>query len=558
MLGQDFTEAQRTQLIQDLGLDQPFFMQFATFIGNAVQGEFGMSYRLSRAGRAADRRARCRRRSNSPSLRCQLGAGRRRADGRLYRRSTAIPGSPRLFMTFSLIGVSLPTFLIGILLILIFSVWLGWLPSFGRGDVGADRLVDAPGFLTWSGLKALILPAITLGLFQMTLIMRLVRSEMLEVLRTDYIKFARARGLSNRAINFGHALKNTLVPVITITGLQLGGIIAFAIITETVFQWPGMGLLFIQRCARRHPGHGGLPDADRAGVRGDQPGGRPALLRSSIRGCGSAAARPGGTEMAGCPHAAPSTATSGRYASRRSPVTVGSAVVALVCILGALLRAVDRAAQPVRPRHAEPARAFKPPRLGRGRRSHASCWAPTTRGATCSRPSCTARASRCWSGFCAVAARGLRRRGARPARRLSRRHGGRAADAHRRHAAHLPGDPDRAAGGRRGPRRAAAGACTTRSRSTSLIFAIGISVWPQFARTVRGSTLVERNKEYVLAARVIGLSRLRIMLTHVLPNVIGPVLVIAHARARLSRSSPRRRCPSSASACRRPSPRSAR
>src|SRR5207342_522764 len=100
--------------------------------------------------------------------------------------------------------------------------------------------------LTVSGLKALILPAITLGLFQMTLIMRLVRSEMLEVLRTDYIKFARARGLSNRSVHFGHALKNTLVPVITITGLQLGSIIAFAIITETVFQWPGMGLLFIQ------------------------------------------------------------------------------------------------------------------------------------------------------------------------------------------------------------------------------------------------------------------------------------------------------------------------
>ena len=122
---------------------------------------------------------------------------------------------------------------------------LGWLPSFGRGEV--VRLGWwTTGFLTLSGWKALILPSITLGLFQMTLIMRLVRSEMLEVMRTDYIKFARARGLSNRAVHFGHALKNTLVPVITITGLQLGAIIAFAIITETVFQWPGMGLLFVQ------------------------------------------------------------------------------------------------------------------------------------------------------------------------------------------------------------------------------------------------------------------------------------------------------------------------
>ena len=151
----------------------------------------------------------------------------------------------QVFLAVSLIGVSLPTFLIGILLILVFAVLLGWLPSFGRGDTVAIGWWTT-GFLTASGLKSLILPAITLGLFQMTLIMRLVRSEMLEVLRTDYIKFARARGLSDRSVHFRHALKNTLVPVITIAGLQLGSIIAFAIITETVFQWPGMGLLFIQ------------------------------------------------------------------------------------------------------------------------------------------------------------------------------------------------------------------------------------------------------------------------------------------------------------------------
>jgi peptide/nickel transport system permease protein len=148
-------------------------------------------------------------------------------------------------MTVSLVGVSLPTFLIGILLIYIFAVLLGWLPSFGRGAV-VQLGFWSTGLLTLEGLKALILPAITLGLFQLTLIMRLVRAEMLEVLRTDYIKFARARGLSNRAVHFGHALKNTLVPVITITGLQLGSVIAFAIITETVFSWPGVGLLFLQ------------------------------------------------------------------------------------------------------------------------------------------------------------------------------------------------------------------------------------------------------------------------------------------------------------------------
>jgi peptide/nickel transport system permease protein len=151
----------------------------------------------------------------------------------------------KLFLTVSLIGISLPPFLIGILLIFIFAVNLQVLPSFGRGTV-VDLGFWTTGFLTVSGLKALILPAITLALFQLTLIMRLVRAEMLEVLRTDYIKFARARGLTDRAVNFGHALKNTLIPVITVTGLQLGSIIAFAIITETVFQWPGMGLLFLQ------------------------------------------------------------------------------------------------------------------------------------------------------------------------------------------------------------------------------------------------------------------------------------------------------------------------
>jgi peptide/nickel transport system permease protein len=151
----------------------------------------------------------------------------------------------RAMLTTSLVGVSLPNFLIGIFLILIFAVWLGLLPSFGRGDTVKVGFWST-GFLTTSGLKALILPSITLGFYPVTVIMRLVRAEMVEVLRTDYIKFARARGLPTRAVNFGHALKNTLIPVITIAGLQLGAIIAFAIVTETVFQWPGMGLLFIQ------------------------------------------------------------------------------------------------------------------------------------------------------------------------------------------------------------------------------------------------------------------------------------------------------------------------
>jgi peptide/nickel transport system permease protein len=246
MLGQDYTEAQREALVRELGLDRPFYVQFAAFLQNAVQGEFGLSYRLARpvSDLIMERMPATLELSFTAAfLALAIGVPMGVYTG-LYRDSWL----SRFFLTISLIGVSLPTFLIGILLILVFAVILGVLPSFGRGDTVAIGWWTT-GFLTASGLKALILPSITLGMFQMTLIMRLVRSEMLEVLRTDYIKFARARGLSNRAVHFGHALKNTLVPVITITGLQLGAIIAFAIVTETVFQWPGMGLLFIQAVA---------------------------------------------------------------------------------------------------------------------------------------------------------------------------------------------------------------------------------------------------------------------------------------------------------------------
>ncbi len=246
MLGQDYTEAQRQALIHSLGLDQPFFVQYAHFIWAALHGDFGISYRLARpvAGLIAERLPATLELSATASVLALLVGVPMGVYTGIYRNAV----SSRLFLAFSLVGVSLPTFLIGILLILVFSVMLGWLPSFGRGDV-VHLGWWSTGFLTVSGLKALILPAITLGLFQMTLIMRLVRAEMLEVLRTDYIKFARARGLSDRAVNFGHALRNTLVPVITIVGLQFGLVVAFSIVTETVFQWPGVGLLLIQSIA---------------------------------------------------------------------------------------------------------------------------------------------------------------------------------------------------------------------------------------------------------------------------------------------------------------------
>ncbi len=243
MLGQDATPEDRARLRTELGLDEPFYVQFSTFVGNAVQGDFGISLRQGRAVSTLIKErlpATLELAFTAAILAIVVGipAGVYTA----LRRNSWLS---QALLAVSLIGISLPTFLIGILLILVFAVQLGWLPSYGRGDV-VKLGWWSTGFLTPAGWKHLILPAITLSLFQLTLIMRLVRSEMMEVLRTDYIKFARARGLTDRAVNFGHALKNTLVPVITITGLQLGGIIAFAIVTETVFQWPGMGLLFIQ------------------------------------------------------------------------------------------------------------------------------------------------------------------------------------------------------------------------------------------------------------------------------------------------------------------------
>ena len=243
LLGQDAQPDQIAQLRADLGLDQPFFVQYWHFLVNAVQGEFGLSLRQgAKVSRLIGERFPATLELALIAALLSLAVGIPMGVYAALKRNTF---TSHVFMTLSLIGVSLPTFLIGILLILIFAVGLGWFPSFGRGETVKVGWWTS-GLLSADGWHHIVLPALTLAIFQLTLIMRLVRAEMLEVLRTDYIKFARARGLSNNAIHFGHALKNTLVPVMTITGLQLGGLIAFAIITETVFQWPGMGLLFIQ------------------------------------------------------------------------------------------------------------------------------------------------------------------------------------------------------------------------------------------------------------------------------------------------------------------------
>ena len=243
LLGQDARPEQIRELRSALGLDQPFFVQFWHFLVHAAQGEFGLSLRQgAKVSRLIAERFPATLELSLVAAVLALVVGVPMGVYAALRRGSFLS---QVFMGLSLLGVSLPTFLIGILLILVFSVLLGWFPSFGRGNV-VQLGWWSSGLLTLDGWHHVVLPAITLAIFQLTLIMRLVRAEMLEVLRTDYIKFARARGLSDRAIHFGHALKNTLVPVMTITGLQLGGLIAFAIITETVFQWPGMGLLFIQ------------------------------------------------------------------------------------------------------------------------------------------------------------------------------------------------------------------------------------------------------------------------------------------------------------------------
>jgi peptide/nickel transport system permease protein len=243
IVGQDATMKDRQELADSLGLNDPMVLQFGRFLKNAAQGDFGISYRQGRPVATLLRErlpATIELAVISAALALAVGLGLG-----IYTALRRDGFAANLVMSLSLIGVSLPTFLIGIGLIYFFGVVLRWLPTFGRGETVAFGWWTT-GLLTESGRKSLILPVVTLGFYQLTLIMRLVRSEMLEVMRADYIRFARARGLTDSAINFKHALKNTMIPVVTITGMQLGSIVAFAITTETVFNWPGLGALFVK------------------------------------------------------------------------------------------------------------------------------------------------------------------------------------------------------------------------------------------------------------------------------------------------------------------------
>lgn len=243
MVGQEASREDRVQIRQDLGLDDPIFTQYTRFMGNALQGDFGLSYRIKRpVGELIKERLPATLELVFVSAIIALVLG---ISAGVYTGIRRTGWLSKSILSTSLVGVSLPTFIIGIGLIYLFAVTLRWLPSSGRAGV-VELGWWKTSFLSVDGWRSIILPAITLSLFQLTMILRLVRAEMLEVMQADYIKFARARGLSERAINFVHALKNTLVPVITVIGLNIGGLIAFSVITETVFQWPGTGLMFIQ------------------------------------------------------------------------------------------------------------------------------------------------------------------------------------------------------------------------------------------------------------------------------------------------------------------------
>ena len=239
MVGEETSDEERAELREILGLNDPIYAQFTRFVVNASQGEFGISYQLRRpVSELISERLPATLELVIISALIALVLGTLLGVYTGIKRKGFLSDT---ILAVSLLGVSLPTFVIGILFIYLFAVILGILPSFGRGEV-VDLGFWSTGFLTISGIKAIILPSVTLSLFQMTYIIRLVRAEMMEILQTDYIKFARARGINEKSIHYKHALKNGLIPVITIAGINIGTLIAFSIITETVFQWPGMGV----------------------------------------------------------------------------------------------------------------------------------------------------------------------------------------------------------------------------------------------------------------------------------------------------------------------------
>ena len=247
MVGQGVSEAQREVLRNQLGLNDPFMVKYSRFLTHAVQGDWGTSFIFKK-----------------PAL--DIILGKLVATLELVFAATfwivviSIPAGvycaikPRsvgskLIMGISTIGISVPVFLTAILLMYVFSIELGWLPSYGRGET-VNLLGWESGFFTIDGLKHLLLPSIALSSIMLPLFIRLVRAEMLEALSAEYVKFAWAKGLDKNKVWFRHALKNTMLPVITVGGVQIGSMVAYTILTETVFQWPGTGFLFLEAITR--------------------------------------------------------------------------------------------------------------------------------------------------------------------------------------------------------------------------------------------------------------------------------------------------------------------
>ena len=517
----DTSAAERAEIRKSLGLDDPVPVQFARYFGNAMQFKFGVSYQFRQpvSNLLMERMPATLELATCATILAMVFGILMGVYSALKRDALLA----KIFQAVSLIGISLPTFLIGILLIYLFAVVLGWLPSFGRGEVVRIGRWTT-GLLTISGLKALILPSITLGLFQMTLIMRLVRAEMLEVLRTDYIRFARARGLTTRAIHFGHALKNTLVPVITVAGLQFGSVIAFAIITETVFQWPGMGLTVRAGGAKcRYSDHGSLPADGVPDLCHHQSGGRyplygcrsaPALHPQppdlNARYCMSDAVIPHQAE----PSAPPARRLPGRwlgraiesdifYSFRRSRLTMVAAAVTVVFFLLAIFASVLAVQNPFDPSQLElmnsriaplwTADGQSPYLLGTDEQGR-DVFSAILYGL---RISLTVGVlGVLFSGTLGIVV-GL----------IAGYVGGavdglimRIADVQLTFPAILialliNGVVKSVFGNR----------LDAMSTLTVLVFAIGLSFWVQYARTVRGSVMVEKNRDYVAAAQLIGL-----------------------------------------------------
>ncbi len=242
LISPEADQAERARIITEMGFDRPLWEQYFIFVKDALQGNLGRSFVF-----------------NEPAL--KLIAGRMPAT--LELAVTAVlfsicfgvplglyaglkPDSPvsRTIMAGSILGFSLPTFWVGLMLIMVFAVQLGWLPSTGRGET-AELFGIQWSFLTWDGLRHMFMPALNLSLFNISLVLRLTRAGVRETLPMDYIKFARAKGLSPKRVIFVHVLKNIMIPVVTVVGLELGSTIAFAVVTESVFAWPGMGKLII-------------------------------------------------------------------------------------------------------------------------------------------------------------------------------------------------------------------------------------------------------------------------------------------------------------------------